>query len=508
MRVLFVFPDLSSTVTHYTGVLNYGIGALTAMLRREGHDVSLLHLTAAPGEDEFRARVQAAAPDLVAFSANSHYARRLRTWTRWAREAARVPVVVGGVHATLAPDAVEAIPQVSFVCVGEGDHALPELCAALVSGRDPSGIANLRVRGRNGFTRNSVRPIVADLDDLPDPDLTPFDVQRLYNVRRGTFTYVMSRGCAYGCTYCCVHSLRAVSGRARGYWRFLSPERAADQLAHLIRRHMPDAADVSFVDAILFPDREWLEAFAPLYRERVGLPFACNMRADRVDAGVAATLKAMGCRTVRFGVESGDPVLTRDVLRRGLDIEDIRRAFALLRAHGIERWSYNMVGLPRETLPRALQTVKLNAELAPELALAFMFFPYPGTELHRLCREHGWLTHDEFDHYQAGAAVRLPGFPRPDVVFVHRWFRSLVRTYAMVRRVPPPLGTLASKALDATLASPLLPRAAMVRASDGWRMLRHAFGERLVERAPRLYRALGGRDPAGAPPHHAAETAG
>ena len=497
MRVLFIFPDLSSTTTHYTGVVSYGVASLTAALRREGHTPGLLHLTETPDPDDFRARVRAFAPDLVAFSANSHYARRLRDWTAWASEASGAPVVVGGIHATLAPEAVSALPAVDFTCVGEGEGALTELCAALERGADPRGIANLWVRDGDRVVRNPTRPIHADLDALPDPDLSLFDVPRLYGARRGTFTYTLSRGCAFGCTYCCVHSLRRVAPRTGRFWRFLSPARAVGQLRALLDRHLPDADSVSFVDAILFPDREWLEAFAPLYRRTIGLPFACNMRADMIDEGTAALLRAMDCRVVRMGVESGDERITRDVLRRSLDVADLRRAFALLREQGIERWSYNMVGLPSETLREALSTVRLNAEIVPDLVLAFIFFPYPGTELHRVCEREGWLTGREFDHYQAGSAVRMPQFGETDVRFVQRWFQRLVRLYAAAGRLPGGLGRAAPDALDALLASPLFPRAALLHGREGYRRLRHRVGEALVRCSPALYRALGGRDPVG-----------
>ncbi len=502
MRILFVFPDLSSTITHYTGVVSYGVGALTAALRGAGHEVGLIHLVDPPVEAGFRARVRAFAPDLVAFSSNSHYARRLRDWTAWAREASGAPVVVGGVHATLAPEAVAAIPHVDFTCVGEGEGALVELCAALERGGDPRGIANLWVRDGDAIVRNPSRALIGDLDALPDPDLSGFDFERLYGPRRGTFTFCMSRGCAWGCTYCCVHALRRVArGRGR-YWRFLSPERAARQLRALLDRHMPDAEMVTFVDAVLFPDREWLAGFAPLYRRTIGLPFSCNLRADMIDEEIAATLRTMGCRVVRMGVESGDERITREVLRRSLDVADLRRAFALLRAQGIERWSYNMVGLPGETLREALSTVRFNAEIAPEVVLAFIFFPYPGTELQAICERNGWLTGAEFDHYQAGSAVRMPQFSETDIRFVQRWFQRLVRLHAAAARLPGPLGRAAPRLLDGLLESPWFPRAALLHGREGYRALRHRVGETLVRRSPALYRALGGRDPVGrgAPP--------
>lgn len=486
MRVLFVFPDLSSTVTHYTGAPSYGVASLAAAVRAAGHDAHLLHLTRPPTAGEFRDRVAAARPDLVAISANSHYAHRLAPWTAWARAAGAAPVVVGGVHATLAPEDVAALPAVDFTCVGEGEGALVDLCRALEDGTDPSRIPNLWARTPRGLVRNAPRRLIEDLDALPDPDLSLFDFPQLYNSRQGTFSYLMSRGCGWDCTYCCAHAQRRMAAGAGRFWRFLSPRRAADQLAALIGRHLPGARSVTFVDAMFFPDPDWLEEFAPLYRERVGLPFSCNLRADRVTGRIAATLRAMGCESARFGVESGDERISREVLRRRLGPEDLRRAFALLRAHGIRRWSYSMFGLPTEDLRLALRTVRFNAELEPDLALSFVYFPYPGTELRRRCAGAGWLTDREFDHYRAGVALHMPAFPEHDILFVQRFYPHLLRLYSRFRRAPA--------RLDAVLASPLLPRRALVGLHEAYHALRHRVGEGLVRRAPALYRRLGGHD--------------
>lgn len=501
MRILFVYPDLSSTVTDYTGALSYSVALLSAVLRAAGHETALLHLTHDPTQEEFEARVRAARPGLVAFSAISHYARRLGRWTTWAHRASGAPVAVGGVHATFAPEQVSALPDVHYTCVGEGEQALLELCDRLERGADTSDVAGFWVRRGADVVRNPVRELVADLDALPDPDLSIFDVPRLYNSRAGTFHYLMSRGCAFRCTYCSAHTLRRVAPHSGKYWRFLSPERAARQLGALLARHLPDAGRVSFGDAILFPTKAWLAEFVPHYRAHVGLPVSCNMRADMIDAESVALLRELGVTVVRLGVESGDERMTRDVLRRHLTVDDLRRAYRLLREAGIQRWSYNIVGLPTETLPMALSTVKLNAEIDPDLALAFIFYPYPGTDLHRLCAERGLLTEREYDHYQVGVAIRQPQFADGDVLFVHRWFGRLARAYRAAGRLPGGAGRIATAALDAALTSPLLPRGAIVAAGEGVRALRHGTGEWLVRRSPALYRALGGRSPgAGARP--------
>jgi radical SAM superfamily enzyme YgiQ (UPF0313 family) len=497
MRVQFVFPDLSSTVTDYTGVLSYGVAQLAAMLRGAGHEVSLYHITRDPTEEEFRARVAQASPDLVAFSAISHYARRLRRWTSWAHEAGGAPVVVGGVHATFAPDEIAALPGVTFTCVGEGEYALLELCEALERGRDPTGIPNLWARRGGDVVRNAPRPIVANLDELPDPDLSVFDVAGLFTSRQGQFTYLMSRGCAYRCTYCAAHAQMNVAPRLGAFWRFLSPARAVEQVRTLLDRHLPGATHVSFCDAILFPNQRWLAEFAPRFRARVGLPISCNMRADRLDEATVARMAEAGVRRVRLGVESGNAHLTREVLQRHLELGDLRRGYALLRAYGIERWSYNIVGLPTETLPQALETVRFNAEIDPELAMAFIFYPYPGTDLHRLCRERGMLTDREYDHYKVGVAIRQPQFRDADVLFVHRFFQRLIRLYQRAGRLPGGLGPAVTGALDRVLASRLLPRATLVALHERHRELRHRIGEWLITHAPWAYRLLGGHAPAG-----------
>jgi anaerobic magnesium-protoporphyrin IX monomethyl ester cyclase len=496
MRVLFVFPDLSSTVTNYTGVLSYGVGLLAAVLRRDGHDVSLYHIITDPTEEEFCERIRAARPDLVAFSAISHYARRLRTWSTWAHQATGAPVVIGGVHATHAPEEVSSMPDVHFTCVGEGEDALCELCNRLERGGDPTRVGGFWARSGDEVIRNPPRTIIDDLDSLPDPDLSIFDVPSLYTSRQGLFTYLMSRGCAFRCTYCSAHTLMRVAPRTGKFWRFLSPERAADQIARLIRTYLPTAKVVSFSDAIFIHNQKWLADFAPLYKERVGLPVSCNMRADMVKEGTAELLRDLGVKTVRMGVESGNQHMTRDVLLRNLDVADLRTAYRRLRDVGIERWSYNIVGLPTETLPMALETVRFNAEIDPELALAFIFYPYPGTDLHRLCKEKGMLTDREYDHYKVGVTIKQPQFADGDILFMHRYFKGLIRLYQSANRLPGPFARIAPRVLDAVITSPLLPRGAIGALRDVYQKVRHAAGEQIVARSPRLYRILGGTAPA------------
>ena len=58
MRVLFIFPDLASDITNYTGVTSYGVTLLSALCKGEGIETDLLHITTEPTRESFREKIQ------------------------------------------------------------------------------------------------------------------------------------------------------------------------------------------------------------------------------------------------------------------------------------------------------------------------------------------------------------------------------------------------------------------------------------------------------------------
>jgi hypothetical protein len=84
---------------------------------------------------------------------------------------------------------------------------------------------------------------------------------------------------------------------------------------------------------------------------------------------------------LRIAVECGDEAYRRQILNKTISDADLRRASHLLHQHGIKFATYNMVGLPGETLEQAVSTLGLNVELRPAEAYCFMYQPFPGTRL-------------------------------------------------------------------------------------------------------------------------------
>jgi radical SAM superfamily enzyme YgiQ (UPF0313 family) len=140
---------------------------------------------------------------------------------------------------------------------------------------------------------------------------------------------------------------------------------------------------VGFSDDILIINKKWLFPFLDLYRREIGLPFLSTVRANLVDEEIARALKEAGCISCVFGVESGVERIRNEVLAKGVKDEAIYEAARLLKKHKIRFGTYNMVGLPSETVDDAFQTVKINARIRPDFPWCSVLQPYPGTQIRK-----------------------------------------------------------------------------------------------------------------------------
>ena len=117
--------------------------------------------------------------------------------------------------------------------------------------------------------------------------------------------------------------------------------------------------------------------------------------------------------SVNIGLESGSERVRRDVLKRYYSNADVLRTVHAARAHGMQVALYNLVGLPGETRRDFLETARMNRLCRPDSHRTSIFFPYPGTELHRLCQGRGWLPATiPLERERRQAALDLPGFAR------------------------------------------------------------------------------------------------
>lgn len=457
IKITFVYPDFQETVggTQQHGSYSEGLASLSAVLKREGYTVSLYHLTSHPSKEQYIERIRQEEPDLIGIATRTSVFPFVQDYALWSKQALpKVPVVCGSYHPTLDPEETIASQGVDIVCLGEGEEALVELCNFLSERKAIDNINNLWVKKNGKVFKNPPRPLIEDLDSLPLPDFDLFDFANLASSRIKTAVVMVSRGCPYGCTYCCNHQLKEIYPNKGKYTRFRSPQKSIVYLK-TIKNKYPYIKYINFMDNILPMKRAWFDEFIDLYKKEVNLPFSCRFRASLMDYEVVKLLKEAGCYLVHFGVESGNDYIRNDVLNRKMPVDQIKQAFEACRKLGVSTLSYNMINLPYEDMPKILETIKLNAELKPNRIVDTIFYPYPHTRLWQVALDADFIK-PHFDYTQE-IVLEQPTLSRKQVIFVQRYFRNFVRGYQLANKLPSFLGKPLAKVLDAIFCSRFTP---------------------------------------------------
>jgi radical SAM superfamily enzyme YgiQ (UPF0313 family) len=322
VKVLFIVKEIEGAEP---------IGALyvAGCLEQAGHECRFVGTRGNDVADE----VRKFEPRVIAFGATTGLHRYYLGLNAHLKE--RFPDCVslmGGPHATYFPQAI-LTPGLDVVCQGEGEDAAVELCGALDRGEDHRRIRDLWVKHEGRVYKNPARGLRRDLDEIPFPPrrlLYEYDDSlRLRPLK----SFTTNRGCPFPCSYCFNPSLVDHYGPTWKKVRIRSPENVVRELVE-VKRHGPLQV-VGFRESIFVYSTEWLREFGELYRREVGLPYYCHVRGDMMTEEMVQLLAWSGCHTVNLGIETANPRLANDVLRRQIKMDKLVAGIRRLKKAGI-----------------------------------------------------------------------------------------------------------------------------------------------------------------------------
>ena len=382
MKVLFIIKDVE-----YIDPM--GVMLLSSLAKEKGHKTSLAVLA----HGDLKRTIEDTRPDVVAYSAKTGEHKYYIAANEVVKSVSdSIFTVIGGPHATFFPDIVQKHPF-DALCMGEGDDAWPELLDALEKGGDTDSIPNI-VTKRNFSTGQAarLRPRRRSLDDLPflDRDLV-YSTTRLSRFPMRSF--MVSRGCPYKCTYCFNHRYNLLYKGNGPLNTRMSVERVVEELKDLKGRY--ETQFIKFYDDIfVLKDDEWLDEFSRRYREEIGLPFHCLMRANLLTEEILLKLKNAGLASISMSIESGNDYVRNEILKRNMDKDTMRRAFDLCSRHSIPTFSNTIFAVPGTTLKEDIESLDLNLACKVTFGEFPLFFPYPKTELAEYAIKKGYFDGD------------------------------------------------------------------------------------------------------------------
>ncbi len=290
-----------------------------------------------------------------------------------------VVTVLGGPHPTFFPNVVEQ-DGVDIVCVGEGEKPLLQMLQSY-DGTFASieNTPNLWIKKNNTIKKKTLIPLLTkdELSELPFCDRRHYSQHpRLRNTpHRRVWT---SRGCPYSCSYCFNSNYKEIY-KGLGV---MVRQRSVDSVINELKQLKTIGVEVlDFVDDHFLLSKKWIQDFCEQYRKHVGLPFVCNTTAQHIDTDMVIALKSAGCRSLNFAIESGVESIRKNIYNKNITDEHIYTAAEVLNTHGLPFLTYNMLGLPEETLEDMYRTVKINQQINTTYPWCSILQPYPGTEI-------------------------------------------------------------------------------------------------------------------------------
>lgn len=419
-----------------------GLLHVAAALTRAGFSVTILD---AETMSDWRRRLAAeAATGLVLAGVTAmtgHQIQGALAFAAAVREVGSVPVVWGGLHASLLPEETLRHALADGVVQGEGEAAFVDIAQRVRKGASPAGLPGVFWKEAGAVVAPAEEAPFLELDELPLPDYSLIDVEHYASAGRDfgdgpvrCLDLNTDRGCPNRCAFC--YNLQVNRRR----WRPLGASRVVAAAAALAERYRLGA--VNFVSDNFFVDPERVAAVcAGLLARALPLRWHADMRVDtflRYDERLLMAMRESGCTRLTFGVESGsDRVLAQ--IAKDIAAADVVAAHARVRRLGFRASYHFMVGFPEETGRDIEETLRLVAHLLAdrehaEIVGPSLYVPYPGTPLYERAVEMGYVSPGSLEAWIGHDWQQAPAFPW--FGRAHRRYLREVRTVVHLANVP------------------------------------------------------------------------
>jgi radical SAM superfamily enzyme YgiQ (UPF0313 family) len=316
-----------------------------------------------------------------------------------AKETKNVPILVGGIFPTIAPEFFIGDENVDLICIGEGEYAIAEVARRIDRQSDFSDIPNVVAKSAGVISRGMIAKFYR-WDPLVFQDWEIFDHRHLFKPFMGqmrkTGHFELSRGCPYGCSYCNNFAIQKLFKSLGNYHR----EKPTESLI----REISSAKEEYGLNLIFFNDENFLQMNEERFKEFckgygvIGLPFFIQTRADTLlKEEWVKILKDIGCITIGIGVEHGNERIRKKILNKNIPDQVFEKAFDNCNKIGVQTTAYIMIGLPFETEENIMETVNFCRRIRTPSVAVSIFAPYYGTELRRICVKNGFMEDRYYD---------------------------------------------------------------------------------------------------------------
>lgn len=392
LNVLYIIPRYRTYGMEGHYVMPMGILYVSAYVKRSGiANVYTLNLNHVSGEeyDILQSYITKNNIDFVGLGGLSgEYADIFRVVSFVRKIDHNVIIQVGGGIMTADPMVtMQAMPDVDFGIIGEGEQTSVELIDAIARGLDVTSVNGIIYRDENGLRITNRRVEIDDLDTLPFPDYEGFNYAEYLRLnpdlsddgkKYSQVSVIGGRSCKYNCTFC-FHP----SGSK---YRQRSLDSIFSEIDYLVKNY--DISYIALREELFATDNERVRQFC----ERVSVydfDWSIQLRIDSINQELVDLLKNTRCRYLFVGVESADDRVLKS-MRKGITLAQIERALDMLRDAGLNTRSGVIFGDTVETFESAMFTLDwFKKNYTKYRMFVDIIIAFPGSVLYRRACDSG-----------------------------------------------------------------------------------------------------------------------
>ena len=384
---------LPDALAHEVGIIMpLGIASIAAYVKEKGYSVGLLDAQAEKlSLEQIKRRIEELKPEIVGVTSMTPTVHDDLAIARLAKEKGCY-TVLGGPQINAMPRETMKFDFVDFGILGEGEYPMYRLIQAIEGKIEYSEVPGLIFKDANKDIIYAEPYVHPDLDKIPFPARDLLPVKKYFSlISNGRLTTISpGRGCPFHCGFC-------FKQPTDKNVRFRNPKKVADEIEEVINEF--SISEIDFVSDTLTLKREFIENLCNEILERkINISWIAPTRVDCVDPDLLKLMKRAGCRSLRFGVESGSPQILES-MNKSTNIEKVVKAFQWTKQAKIETFAYLIIGYLNETEETVKETLQFVKRLKPDLLMYNVATPLPCTKLFSQAVEAGIIESDYWQKY-------------------------------------------------------------------------------------------------------------
>ena len=345
-------------------------------------------------------------PDLVGISSLfSPYYQEVLQCAAAIKKEISCPMVIGGSHASAVPELMLKHPAVDWVIRGEGERPLVELIKACQKGKGLEQVPGLGYKQEGRMIFNPMGEPYP-IEELPPPDFSDLGLKKYLFEKRPLCFLITSRGCPHRCSFCSVHCTFPLHRRRS----------AEDVFKEIYERYQEGYRVFDFEDDNLTYDQEGMKILCRKIKQTFpagGIEcLAMNgISYQSLDSELLQLMREAGFTHLNLSLVTSNPKIREETLRpQGMEkyLQVVKEASRL----GFKIVSYQILGLPGESLNSMIRTLCLNSQL-PVLLGASPFYLTPNTPIAE--RFPDPTEEDIFKSRLTAMAIETDQFKREDI---------------------------------------------------------------------------------------------